>query len=73
MNPIKNLSNILMEIRNIMKVKTLFLFNMFKNKCVICNRKVSPLRKYINDKGEEVKVCIPCSEYAERRAFRKVK
>ena len=48
------------------------IFDIFKSKCHICKRKVSPLRKYINDRGEIVKVCIPCSEYAERRAFQKI-
>jgi len=48
------------------------IFNIFKSKCSICKRKVSPLRKYMNDKGQTVKVCIPCSEYAERRAYRKM-
>lgn len=48
------------------------LFSLFKNKCYICKRKINPLRRYLNDKGERVKVCITCSEYAERRAFRKI-
>lgn len=45
-------------------------FDFLNNKCIICKRKVKPLRKYIDDKGRVIKVCIPCSEYAERRAYR---
>jgi hypothetical protein len=45
-------------------------FDIFKSKCAVCKRKVSPVRNYVDDKGKLVKVCIPCSEYAERRAFR---
>lgn len=39
-------------------------------KCAICKRKIKPLRKYVDDKGNTIKVCIPCSEYAERRAYK---
>ncbi len=46
------------------------ILNLFHNKCEICKRKLKPLRKYVNDKGKTIKVCIPCSEYAERRAYR---
>ncbi|SEN40540.1 hypothetical protein SAMN05192533_112143 [Mesobacillus persicus] len=46
------------------------IFDFFLSKCEICNRKVKPLRTYINDHGKEIKVCIPCSEYAERRAYK---
>ncbi|SMQ76305.1 hypothetical protein SAMN05444673_2666 [Bacillus sp. OV166] len=46
------------------------IFSFFNNKCDICKRKIKPIRKYINDKGETMKVCVPCSQYAERRAFR---
>jgi len=41
------------------------LFGFFNSK-----RKVKPLRKYMNDKREIIKVCLTCSEYAERRAYR---
>jgi ribosome-binding protein aMBF1 (putative translation factor) len=46
------------------------LFDLFRTKCVICNRKIKPLRTYIDDGGKELKVCVPCSEYAERRAYK---
>ncbi len=39
-------------------------------KCAICKRKIKPLRKYVDDKRNTIKVCIPCSEYAERRAYK---
>lgn len=45
------------------------LFSLFDKKCAICKRKSKPLRKYVDDQGKQIKVCIPCSEYAERRAF----
>ena len=45
-------------------------FDFFNKKCTICKRKVSPLRKYVDDKGTTLQVCLPCSEYAERRAYK---
>jgi ribosome-binding protein aMBF1 (putative translation factor) len=48
----------------------MWLFNMFSNRCEICKRKVKPLRKYYNEKGTGIKLCLSCSEYAERRAYR---
>ena len=48
------------------------MFNFFKKTCAICKRKIKPLRTFRNDKGEELKVCIACGEYAERRAYRRV-
>lgn len=47
------------------------LFGLFNKKCAMCKRKVTPLRTYVNDKGKTIKVCLSCSEYAERRAYRK--
>jgi ribosome-binding protein aMBF1 (putative translation factor) len=44
--------------------------DFLNKKCVICKRKVKPLRKYVNDQEKIIKVCKPCSEYAERRAYR---
>jgi hypothetical protein len=44
-------------------------FGLFGGKCLFCKRRVRPLRKYIDDRGKVIKVCVPCSEYAERRAF----
>lgn len=46
------------------------IFDIFRANCVICNRKKKPLRTYVNDDGKEIKVCVPCSEYAERRAYK---
>lgn len=48
------------------------LFTLFQSKCAICKKKRSGLRKYRNDRGEIINVCPTCSEYAERRAYRKV-
>lgn len=48
------------------------MFGLFKKSCAICKRKVKPLRKYRNDRNDVMHVCVPCSEYAERRAYRKV-
>jgi recombinational DNA repair protein (RecF pathway) len=45
-------------------------FDFLSSRCVICKRKIKPLRTYRNEKGETIKVCLPCSEYAERRAYR---
>jgi hypothetical protein len=44
--------------------------DFLNNKCAICKRKTTPLRQYYNEKGKLIKICIPCSEYAERRAYR---
>jgi len=49
------------------------IFDFFQTKCAICHRKIKPLRKYMNDRDEVIKVCIPCSEYAERRAYKLLK
>ena len=46
------------------------MFSFLGAKCAICKRKIKPLRKYVDDKGNTIKVCIPCSEYAERRAYK---
>ena len=46
------------------------IFDFLYSKCENCHRKVKPLRIYLNDRGKEIKVCIPCSEYAERRAYK---
>lgn len=46
------------------------IFDVFTTKCGICKRKIKPLRAYTNDQGKVMKVCLPCSEYAERRAYR---
>jgi len=48
------------------------MFTFLKKSCSICKRKIKPLRKFRNDKGEVLKVCLACSEYAERRAYKKV-
>jgi ribosome-binding protein aMBF1 (putative translation factor) len=45
-------------------------WDIFSNKCEICKRKTTPLRKYYNEKGKVIKLCLPCSQYAERRAYR---
>jgi hypothetical protein len=45
-------------------------FGLFGSRCVFCKRRVRPLRKYVDDQGKIIKVCVPCSEYAERRAYR---
>ncbi|RYM04941.1 hypothetical protein EWH99_07975 [Sporolactobacillus sp. THM7-7] len=52
-------------------IKGRFELSLFQNRCSLCYRKVSGLRKYINDRDESIKVCPSCGEYAERRAFRK--
>jgi len=52
------------------KVVPMGIFDIFRTKCIICNRKIKPLRTYIDDVGKEIKVCVPCSEYAERRAYK---
>lgn len=41
-------------------------------KCALCGKKpaIDPVR-YFNDRGEPVVVCRNCTEYAERRAFRR--
>ena len=44
--------------------------DLFAKKCAICQRKVKPLRPYFDKKGKEIKVCLPCTEYAERRAYK---
>ena len=46
------------------------LFNLFTKKCEMCKRRTAPLRKYKNDHGKTVKICIQCSKYAERRAYK---
>lgn len=46
------------------------IFSFLNRKCYFCNRKIKPLRNYVNDKGKVVRVCLACSEYAERRAYR---
>lgn len=48
------------------------IFNVFTTKCGICKRKIKPLRTYTNDQGKTMNVCLACSEYAERRAYRLV-
>jgi ribosome-binding protein aMBF1 (putative translation factor) len=40
-------------------------------KCALCGKKPQNPRKYFNDKGVPVLVCLKCSEYAERRAYRR--
>lgn len=40
-------------------------------KCAICGKKAIQPRKYNNQAGKPVKVCVNCVMYAERRAFRK--
>ncbi|MFS1514040.1 hypothetical protein VQL36_16580 [Chengkuizengella sp. SCS-71B] len=40
-------------------------------KCAICGKKAIDASKYYNDTSEPVVVCRKCTEYAERRAFRK--
>ncbi|MDQ0226036.1 hypothetical protein [Metabacillus niabensis] len=47
------------------------LLRIFNKKCSICKRKISPLRTYIDDNGKKLLVCLPCSEYAERRAYKR--
>jgi hypothetical protein len=47
------------------------LWDFFAGKCAFCKRRVRPLRSYFDDQGKVIKVCSHCSEYAERRAFRK--
>lgn len=47
-------------------------WDIFFHRCVFCKRRVRPLRSYMDDNGKVIKVCIPCSKYAERRAYRVV-
>ncbi|WP_170295576.1 hypothetical protein [Chengkuizengella sediminis] len=49
-----------------------WLKNLFApKKCAICGKQAIDARKYYNDTEEPVVVCRNCTEYAERRAFRK--
>lgn len=50
------------------------MFGLFKKKCKICHRKfpAKSLRNYIDDAGNPIQLCKLCTEYAERRAFRKI-
>ena len=48
------------------------MFSLFNKPCAICKRKIKIKRMYRDDKGKIIKVCIDCSEYAERRAYKKV-
>lgn len=41
--------------------------------CYFCNKKDKESRKYVDEKLGEISVCAMCVEYAERRAFSKVK
>jgi len=46
---------------------------MFRKRCHMCNKKTlrDTRRKYIDDRGKKITVCLQCAEYAERRAYRK--
>lgn len=61
---------------NIMIVRLLkgvfYIFNFFNKSCTICKRRIKPLTRYRNDKGELIKVCNACREYAERRVYKKI-
>jgi hypothetical protein len=48
------------------------MFSFFKRKCAMCKRKTSEFQRYRKPTGENVKFCLACSEYAERRAYRKM-
>ena len=39
---------------------------MFKKRCNICNKKTSKdsRRKYTDDRGKKIIVCLQCAEYA---------
>jgi hypothetical protein len=48
------------------------MFHLFKRKCAMCKRKTREFQRYRIPTGETVKFCLACSEYAERRAYRKM-
>jgi len=49
------------------------MLSIFSSKCAICKRKAGPYRLYKNPKGKKVKLCVECTNYAERRAYLKFK
>lgn len=48
------------------------MFNFFSSKCTMCKRKAAPYRIFRNPEGKKVKLCMACSEYAERRAYLRI-
>jgi len=49
-----------------------FLTRIFRRYCYLCNAKIrGDYRSYISDHDKQIKVCLLCTEYAERRAYRK--
>ncbi|ADU29171.1 hypothetical protein Bcell_0895 [Evansella cellulosilytica DSM 2522] len=48
------------------------LSKLFGEKCTICKHKCKKPSKYMDDIGNEMKVCVKCVSYAERRAYRKI-
>lgn len=49
-----------------------WLSKWFKGKkCALCGKKPYEPKKYLDDQGNPVLVCLKCSDYAERRAFRR--
>jgi|SRR5690625_213524 len=48
------------------------LTKIFRKPCYLCNKRIrGDYRSYINDHGKQMKICLLCTEYAERRAYRK--
>ena len=43
-----------------------------KRKCDMCKRKMNSSKVYFLANGEKKIYCLACSEYAERRAYRKL-
>ncbi len=48
------------------------MFKLFSTKCSICHRKAGPYRFFKSPEGKKLKLCYGCSEYAERRAYKKM-
>jgi len=50
------------------------IFNIFKPKpkCDMCKRKTRAFQMYLMPNGEKKKYCLACSEYAERRAYKRI-
>lgn len=49
-----------------------WLKSIFKtNNCYICKKKTTSPRKYFDSHGKPIVVCHLCTEYAERRAYKK--
>ncbi len=48
------------------------MFGFLKTKCAMCKRKTKAFQTYQLPNGTTVKYCLACSEYAERRAYRRI-